>query len=85
MAAPLCMSSGLPTQPPHLPTHPPARSLPRLPAVERGVHKCCQYFAEEPRTGKALGRFSVSTQTVEQVGGCCWVGGCGDYLCSRRQ
>ncbi|PSC69772.1 Meiotically up-regulated 66 [Micractinium conductrix] len=35
--------------------------------VERGVPKCAAYFADAPRTAKALGRYTVSTLSCKQV------------------
>ncbi|KAI3426853.1 hypothetical protein D9Q98_006799 [Chlorella vulgaris] len=35
--------------------------------VERGVHKCSRYFPEAPRTSKYLGRYLVSTRSLEQL------------------
>lgn len=35
--------------------------------VERGTIKCASYFAEAPRTAKALGRFTVQTADVEEL------------------
>lgn len=35
--------------------------------VERGTIKCAPYFAEAPRTAKALGRFTVQTADVEEL------------------
>ena len=61
-------------------TYPPARPLPPPPACS-GARRAQML----PVLCRGATHFSVSTQTVEQVGGCCWVGGCGDYLCSRRQ
>lgn len=59
------------TDPPPLPLYTPVP-----PAVERGVAKCAPYFAEAPRTAKALGRFTVQTAAVEEVGGGTWRCGC---------
>lgn len=44
------------------------RAVPPRAAVERGTIKCAPYFAEAPRTAKALGRFTVQTADVEEVG-----------------
>lgn len=44
------------------------RTGPPWAAVERGTIKCAPYFAEAPRTAKALGRFTVQTADVEEVG-----------------